>query len=198
MLPWEILPAFSADRLIRVADILRRARDSAAKDAKWNLGDSLWSIGTVAYDRSRHSLTLASMHEYKDWLSVEVADNHFLVKIGLAPMRFYRGHPDVELVPQRIVRVGDGEKGALQLAFETVGMEPREGYMRFEINTNRKGVTETISFVQVDSERNRLNTWPIPRALEREDATPRRGAVKLPPLSLEPPPPPPKPDQAEA
>src|SRR5688500_7368445 len=115
MKPWEFAPALTSERLIAVADILRRSRDSAARHAKPKLGDTLCSIGLVAYERSCHALELASIQEFKDWLRIKVLDNHFNIRIGDVPARFYRGDPDLP-IPSRTLAIGASERQEIQLA----------------------------------------------------------------------------------
>jgi len=191
MKPWELLPALTSDRLIRVADILRRSRDSAARHAKRKLGDSLCSIGLVAFDRSRYALTLAAADVYKDWLSVKEEDNHFVIKIKGVPARFYRGDPDLP-VPARTLKIGPEEKLETQLAFQAAGMVGQLQCLRFEVEKKAKGFTRSVSFVQVDSNGLRLHSWVIPQFIARPTSDDvRKGAVRLPPISLDEP----KPDQ---
>jgi hypothetical protein len=197
MAPWEAIPALTSDRLIRVADILRRSRDSAARHAKPKLGDSLCSIGLVAFDRSRYALTLAASDVYKSWLSVEEADNHFIIKIAGIPTRFYRGDPDLP-IPARTLKIGPEEQFDTQLAFEGAGMAGRIHCLRFEVEKKAKGYTQSVNFVQVDANAQRIDSWPIPQFVSRPASTTlRKGAVELPPISLDEPSQP-KSDEASA
>lgn len=187
MKPSERFPVLKDEYVIRVADILRRSRDSAARHAKWKLGDCLTTIGLTAYYRSCRALAEASAHEYREWLQIEIKDNHFIIKMKGAPSRFYRGDLDLPVPPEKVA-MGPEEKLDTALAFH--GMEAPDNLkcLRFEVEKNHKGFTKGVYFVQVDQENQRIDSWPVPRFVAQEKAkTTRKGSVKLPPISLDPP-----------
>lgn len=174
MLPWKIHPSLSESYLVRVADMLRRARDSAARDAKWGSGDTLWSIGCTAYERSKYALAMAAKDEYADWLSIAPDDRHLIVKINMIPLRFYRGFED-QPVPTRYAHATASEKRDLQTAFEMAEMALPPGHMRIEVSTTTKGFATSITFYQVDESGERIDgtAWKIPRVDGRRKRTPR-------------------------
>jgi hypothetical protein len=174
-LPWELHRSFTADRLTKVASIIRRTRDSAARGAKWALGDDLLVVGITAYKRAIKQLAVAAMNEYQDWLSTEIDEGHHLIKIGSVPLRHYRGIED-EPVPDKYQIGRPAEIEAKKLAFE--GMEMVEGYFRFEVATTRKGFTESISFVLIDPYGQRQHPWIIPTF--SESTRKKKGGVVLP------------------
>ena len=183
MTPWEFAPCLTAERIIALADIHRRARDSAARDAKPKLGDSLCAIGLTAYDRTCHALELASAHEFSEWLSVKPMDNHFNIMIGGIPIRSYRGDPDMP-IPAKTLEIGTEERMATQLAFDALGAAyPQIQCLRFEVDKNERGFTRGVSFVFVDTFGRRFDQWSIPRFVAPKVRKP--GAVKLSPISLE-------------
>jgi hypothetical protein len=187
MNPWDYWPMFTQDRLVAVGDILRRSRDSAARNAKRKLGDSLCSIGLVAFDRSCTGLTRAAAQEYREWLSIDPHDNHFIIKICGVPARFYRGDAEMP-IPAKTLDLGPGEKIQTELALQSTGLAGLVQCVRFEVEKTYKGFTESVNFVLVKHDDTRLLSWPIPRYVaQRGEAPTRRGAVKLPPVSLDPP-----------
>jgi len=173
-LPWELHPALTSDRLQRVADVLRRTRDSAARQAKWGLGDDLWVIGCTAWKRATRALALAAAHEYGDWLSTSVVEHVHLIKIRDVPLRHFRGLAD-DPVPEKFRTATTGEELALALAFK--GAHPLPGYLRFEISTTTKGFTKDVTFVVLNEQGERLHPWTIPVFAQLGR---RRGAVELP------------------
>jgi hypothetical protein len=183
--PWASLKGLKEDCIIRVADILRRARDSAARHAKPHLGDKLCSIGLVAYERSCHALALAAIHEYADWLSVMFEDNHFVVKIHGVPSRFYRGEEDLP-IPARTLRIGFREQLSLDAAFQGCGLSPDIQCFRFEVTKNAKGFATGVNLVTVGHNGQRIDSWPIPKFVAKSKGKrSRKGAVELKPMSLD-------------
>lgn len=159
---WKFHPNLSEQYIVTVADIIRRARGSAAKAAKWKLGDTLWSIGCVSFERARRALYMAAKDEYRDWLSIEEPENHLLVKIKMVPFRFYRGFLN-EPIPDRYVDATPSERRALQYAFEAEGLTPFSGHLRLEVATTPKGFPTSITFFRVDAEGKRCEEWTVPR-----------------------------------
>lgn len=185
MNPSDHLPPVTNDRLSRIADILSRSRDSAARHAKRKLGDSLCSIGLVAYDRSCAALGHASVDEYRDWLSTAFEDNHFVIKICGIPMRFYRGDPDLP-VPAKTLKIGIKELVQTELALESNGLAAGVKCFRLEVEKDDKGFTKAVNFVMVDHDGGRYMTWPIPRFVAQQKAKRiKKGAVQLKPISLD-------------
>lgn len=169
--PWVLHQSLTEDRLVRVADILRRARDSAAKTARWTLGDTLWSIGCTAYERARYALFQAAKDEYADWLSLDEGDHHLIVKVAMVPLRFYRGFLD-HPIPDRYANPTESERVALRLA---LGLEhlPLHGHFRLEVATTTKGFANGVTFFQVDGDGARQHEWTVPKFM----AARKRGKV---------------------
>jgi hypothetical protein len=71
--------------------------------------------------------------------------------------------------------------------------------LRFEVLKDARGFTSGVNFVIVDHDNQRFMTWPIPRYVAPAKAKkPRKGAVRLPPISLEDPKPEPRSDEFTA
>jgi len=182
MTPWEFSPSLTRERLICIADILRRARDSAARDARPHLGDTLFNIGLTAYERAVHALALAAKNEHVEWLSTQPMDGHFAIIFGRAIVaRFYRGDADAP-IPEKTLRVGPEERAQTRLALEPTGMAGLIQCVRLEVEKKDKGFTKGVNFVWVDHEGERFASWPIPRFVSADR---KRGAVKLNPINLD-------------
>jgi hypothetical protein len=180
LLPWEIHPALSAARLEAVGTFLWNVRKDVALRQEWAKGDSLWGAGCVAYERGKHALSRASTGEYREWLSVGLAEGHFLIKIGGVPCRFYRGVAD-QPAPARYATPTDTELEFLQFAFDIVETPTPDYVFRFEVETDGEGFPLRVSLVQVDRDGHRHNPYVIPLG---ERLTVRRIAKKRAPVKL--------------
>ena len=161
--PWELHPALTRRRLIAVAAILWKVRLDAARDAKWDLGDSPWSIGCVAYDRSCHALANAAVRPgYRDWLSVKQTPHRaFLIKIGGIPLRFYRGDPSQE-VPIKYAFASPLELFTIQESYDLF-RSPKSAYCRLVVEIDDLCEPISVTFCQVASGGDvAFNCWPIP------------------------------------
>lgn len=178
--PDAFLPAFKQEYFAIVADICRRARDSAARQRKKHLGDSLASIGMLAYDRTCNAIERAVRDGLYPWLGYEWMDSHFVIRIAGYPIRFYPGDSDLP-IPTRALKRGEREQRAHELAFEGMELAVAIDYMRLEVERNSRGFTEGINCVFVRADTTRLNSWSIPRYVTPELADGPDGSVKLPP-----------------
>ena len=159
--PWEIHPALSEERLRDIARIVWAARESAARDAKWEEGDGIWDIGCRAYVRTRHALAVASM--CRDWLSVSPSSHRrFVFKIGGVPVRFYRGDPETGVAPERYAAATQVEVASLQQAFALFDTPTPDAYFRLVVTTDLKGFPVRVSLTQVNTQAKIQNPWRIP------------------------------------
>ncbi|MCY4645261.1 MAG: hypothetical protein OXE73_00010 [Gammaproteobacteria bacterium] len=184
--PWQLHPAFTQRRLIKVGTILWKARLSAAMGAKWELGDSPWSIGCVAYDRTCHALTEAALYAgYRDWLSVAKTSNReFLIKIGGVPLRFYRGDPS-QSAPTKYASANLLELFTIQES-DDLFHDPT-AYYRLVVEVDDWCKPVSVTFCQVSSSGHVSNEWQIQVADDVETHSLddlREEAVELPPPSV--------------
>ncbi|MGH7481464.1 MAG: hypothetical protein ACRELV_04870 [Longimicrobiales bacterium] len=185
LLPWEIHPALTEARLVKVGRLAWAARQSAAEDAKWEMGDYLWDIGCKAYVRTKHAIAMASKGDLADYLSFELDTlfGRFVFKIGGVPIRFYRGDPE-ETAPQKYAYATPRELLSLQLAFDVTDTPTPDAYFRLVVETDKKGFPIGSTLVQVDDQGKIQNPWPIPvgpTSGVRDIAVARDQAVRLPP-----------------
>lgn len=187
MKPSDLSEHLSDDHLSRVADILWRQRDSAAKAARWKLGDNLVVIGLMAYFRSLRALALAMVHEYQDWLHVEHQVHHVVVRLGSVPTRFYRGDGDEEKpLPERATDLAPKESAQLSLAIADSPLAVLAKCLRFEVLKDAKGFTTGVNFVIVGHDDGRVLTYPIPRYVAAaKSRKPRKNVATLPPITLD-------------
>jgi hypothetical protein len=178
--PDSFIPALKPRYLEIVADMGRRARDSAARQRKKHLGDQLSTIGKLAYDRTCNAIERAVRDGLYPWLGCEWMDSHFVILISGYPIRFYPGHADLP-IPSRALKRGAREQRAHELVFEGMESAVAIDYMRFEVERNERAFTEQINFVFVGADGARLNSWTIPRYVVAELADAPDGSVKLPP-----------------
>ena len=159
--PWEVFPSLSKSHLVRVGQIIWDARVSAAEDAKWDLGDSLWSIGTVAYGRTCRACEEASIDNI--WLSTSSNRNgEFVLTINGIPIRFFRVRPGREFARKYTVPSGL-ERICIQEVLELHDApQLTEAYCRILVTTDDLGFPLEVTFAQIDSSGGIQNPWPIP------------------------------------
>src|ERR1700730_349946 len=84
------------DRLVIIGDILRRARDGAATKHEPAMGETSWSLGTRAYERTEFEIIAASL--LHPWLQVIEGESGGPVRFAFAiaghTFRFFKGAPD--------------------------------------------------------------------------------------------------------
>lgn len=179
-LPWEIHQALTLERLKITAAILWRVAQDVALRMQPDRGDGAWGAGTSRFERAVFEFSNAAKDEYAEWLSTEMSDGHFLVRVGGVPVRFYRGAEDVP-TPPRYAKVWPSEKQALQYALSldenTVPL-----LLRFEIQVDSNQMPAAVLLVQVDEAGEKYNPFTIPvdrKAVARSIAR-KRAAVVLP------------------
>ena len=94
MLPRDIHPALTEDRLRTCALLLVHARRDAVKLASPELGDDTWSIGCRAYAFGKQRLQRAAERGTYNWLTLLDQSHHFVFLIENVPVRFFRGQAD--------------------------------------------------------------------------------------------------------
>lgn len=79
-------------RINAIADLLIETRNEAVELFDEMGGDTSWGLGCRIYDRSRSRIIQAASEW--DWLSILDSTLHLVFKIGVVPVRFYRGTAD--------------------------------------------------------------------------------------------------------
>lgn len=91
-LPSEIHADATPDRLIVIAELIKKGRDNAVERHEPNIGDDGWILGSRAYKCSCHQIETAS--EELDWLEILDSKLEFQFKIGSMNMRFKKDDVD--------------------------------------------------------------------------------------------------------
>lgn len=91
--PWEYNPELTAERLVKVAQLIGLGRDSAVDRFDPTIGDDNWTLGVCAYNYGCFQIKEAAGAPGFEWLGVIEHGKHFQFSIGGIPMRFWRGDP---------------------------------------------------------------------------------------------------------
>ncbi|MGI4744766.1 MAG: hypothetical protein ACRYGI_09250 [Janthinobacterium lividum] len=159
LLPWDIHPALTEDRLRACALILAHARRDAVKLAEPALGDDAWSIGCRAYAFGKQRLQRAAARGTYNWLSVLDESHHFVFMIEDVPVRFFRGSADEPTV--RTLRRQILEAQQLTMA---LGPEQAEGLVfRLALEATAGGDVDRVVFLALRGEDGQVECfWPVP------------------------------------
>lgn len=162
--PWEIHPALTTARLEAIGRLLWKERDSAARDARWERGDDLWTIGCTAFKRSLTAISKSAGgldgYEELSWLTIRDGSMHFRFGIGGVPIRFFRGDAGGD-VPRRYAVPDDTEVREHQTAFELFDTPTPTGIFRMQVQTDGRGSPLGVRLVQVASDGRVLNSYRI-------------------------------------
>ncbi|WP_135467946.1 hypothetical protein [Crenalkalicoccus roseus] len=175
VMPWDLHPSLTAERLQVCARLLANARRDAIAMASHELGDDPWSIGCRAYAFSRHRLRRTAEAGHYPWLSVLDESHHFVFLIDEVPVRFYRG--PAEEPTDRTLRCQEVEARQLSLA---LGRQAEEDGLlfRFAVETGEGGRVERVVFLALRGEERTECFWPVPLEVAPPQAAPG-AAVQL-------------------
>lgn len=122
--PSALHPALTTEHLKKLGGLLVRTRHLALDDHHPEKGDDAWSYGCTCYSRSKFMIKQYAGREGYEWLSVINDGREFIVGIGGAPLKFYKGEPDEP--PVRAFQRRPRELNAYQLEFENMATAPQE------------------------------------------------------------------------
>jgi hypothetical protein len=144
--PSDRYPDLTADRLSIVANILARERDDAALDHHPERGETEFSLGVSAWERTKSAIIAAS--QKYSWLRIADGDtpgpSPFTFQIGVYPIRFFHG--TAEEMPTRYLFQSEIE----QLVIPFRNALPSGHILRFAVDTNAIHRTTTIELIEVD------------------------------------------------
>lgn len=144
--PSERYPDLSTDRLSIVANILARERDAAAADHHPERGETEFSLGVSAWERTKSAIIAAS--QMYPWLRIADGEtpgpSPFTFQIGIYPIRFYHGTAD-DTPPRYLLRC-DVEQLEMKIDYAI----PNGHILRFAVETNAIHRTATIELIEVD------------------------------------------------
>jgi hypothetical protein len=163
VLPWEIHPALTEDRLRVCARLLAHARRDAVRMASFEMGDDTWSVGCRAYAFGKQRLQRVAESGAYNWLTVLDQSHHFVFLIQDVPVRFFRGSADEPTA--RTLRRQAVEAQQLSMA---LGAERAEGLVfRLALEATAGGGVERIVFLALRGEEGHVECfWPIPLEIE--------------------------------
>jgi len=145
--PSQRYPDLTPERLAIVGNILAKERDDAAADHHPERGETEFSLGVSAWERTKAAIIAAS--QLYTWLSIADGEtpgpSQFTFQIGVYAIRFYHGTP--EETPTRYLLQSDAEQ--LQIPIENA--LPAEHILRFAIETNAIHRTTNIELIEVDA-----------------------------------------------
>lgn len=181
--PWDNHPALTEDRLVTVAQILRRVRDEALELHEPLKGEGNWSLGSRVYERTMHALEEAAVDAA--WLKTIKAGLYFVFMIDDVPVRFYRG--DAEEPSPRAMKthsIGETERKAAQMCLFAIDEANRQWFWRMCVEVDERGRALRVVMLQATENGDTRNQWVIPTldgvAVVAPIAPPREG-VELPP-----------------
>lgn len=158
VLPWEIHPALTEDRLRVCALLLAHARRDAVKMASFEMGDDTWSVGCRAYAFGRQRLRRAAERGTYNWLTLLDQSHHFVFLIETVPVRFFRGSADEPT--SRTLRRQIIEAQQLSMA---LGEAQAEGLVfRLALEATAGGGVERVVFLALRGDDGQVECfWPV-------------------------------------
>jgi hypothetical protein len=145
--PSQRYPDLTTERLSIVANILAKERDDAAADHHPERGETEFSLGVSAWERTKSAIIAAS--QKYSWLRIADGEtpgpSPFTFQIGVHPIRFYHGTADD--TPTRYLLRTDVE----QLEMKMRGALPAGHILRFAVETNAIHRAVTIELIEVDT-----------------------------------------------
>ncbi len=167
VLPWEIHPALTAERLRFCARLLTNARRDAVRLASPELGDDSWSVGCRAYAFGKQRLQRTAESRTHSWLTVLDQSHHFVFLIGNVPVRFFRGAADEPTARTLRRQVIEAEQLTLAL-----GKEQAEGLVfRMALEAEASSDVQRVVFLALRGEEGQVEClWPVPLSDPHEQA----------------------------
>lgn len=155
--PWDYHSDLTAARLVQVARLLRQGRHDAVERHDELIGDDNWVLGCRAYNCGRFRVIQADQTGQHSWLSILNPNLQFIFKIGVVPVRFYRGDSDEPTA--KTCRIAYPELNQLAIAFEEEAND--DVVFRFAIETDFDGSVDAIKFVGLRHSQVVLS-WEVP------------------------------------
>ena len=159
VLPWDIHPALTEDRLRFCARLLANARRDAVRMASPEMGDDSWSVGCRAYAFGKQRLQRTADARTCNWLAVLDGSHHFVFLIEDVPVRFFRGGADEPTTRTLRRQVIEAEQLSLAL-----GAERAQGLVfRLALEAEASGDVQRVVFLALRGEEGQVEClWPVP------------------------------------
>jgi hypothetical protein len=97
VMPWDVDPALTEDRLAYLAELLPDVRKGAIASQEPDKGDGKWGLGCRFYERVLAKLIRASASKEAPWLTALRPNGNPLelyLAIDGCPIHYFRGDPD--------------------------------------------------------------------------------------------------------
>jgi hypothetical protein len=188
-LPWLDYPGITQEKLLIVADLVRRIRDEALDDHRPEKWETNWSLGTRQYERTEGAITWAT--QQYSWLTVLAGasggPSQYVFAITGHAIRFCRG--DEEEIAARYQSPCFPELQQQQSMFGPDALNGRS--LRLVIKNNADGRVDSIWIMEADEAvESPVRGFLIPPLPENtkiaEFAPPTEKPVELPPVTAEP------------
>lgn len=161
ILPVDIHSDLTQDRLEAIAELFESVREDVINKREIISGDDSWSVGCRAYSWTRSAITKAASRDPKfiPWLKVlEDKGLYFTFTIGAIPIKFYSG--SLDHLPNKTAYFKTQEFLARQYAFPS--MKDEDSFVfRFILETDSSLKIRNITFVQIGTSGEIINSWPI-------------------------------------
>lgn len=158
MTPWEHHADLTRERLITIAQLIKKGRNDALDRYDPSIGCTGWTLGCEAFSFQKHQIAEASLSI--DWLEVLNPSMQFVFNIGSVPVRFYRGEPDDPNTRTLKQSYSELRQFSLFCTEELVNLTEQPLY-RFAVETDIDGSLMAVTFVVLNGETPVL-TWQVP------------------------------------
>jgi hypothetical protein len=157
--PWDLVPAFSPDRLIALSRRLLEIREEVHQAVDPAKGDNGWVVGVMAYQRSRYQLSADAASGQFPWLTASAPPYlQFDVKIGGVVLHIFRGDsndPDARQVLRGLEKA--------QLALFENGADGDDTWGNYlTVETDRDGRGLQVVFFQANAANEVRHRWVVP------------------------------------
>lgn len=163
--PWFLCPALTLERLQVLAARIALVRAEAVLDQRPDKGDGPWSLGCVAYSRTRFAISQLAESGQHPWLTVQSEGNGFAMMIEGVPVRLHRG--DSESPTSRATSGASRAFNRLQASFPFMAQifadEPSGRWLwMLTVETHEDGTALRIVIHQLNEHGSTRNHWEIP------------------------------------
>ncbi len=163
LLPWDVSPALTADRLHLIATTIARVRADARDGHLPEKGDNAWVFGCRAYARSCHALQGLSLTGDHPWLQVREEGLACTLLVEGEPLKFYRG--EAESPNPRSLRRGlEAAIRQQKLMFfkDELNAEANGWFWLIALETHDDGSLMRAVVFQANSRKETRNLYAIP------------------------------------
>lgn len=158
--PWDLVPAFTLERLTALAKVLLDLREDALQSIDRSKGDDPWVLGCMVHARLCWQLPRIAKQPEFEWLSATATSNlQCHVKIAGAPLHVFRGDPQN---PDARQVLRGHEKKQLAL-FEDPRVTRDDGWANYlVVVTDTDGQALEVVFFQANEFGEVRHPWTVP------------------------------------